>query len=334
MGLFEKIEKIENVMFTFGSISVSTTVTTASKNAKDGYRKNCVYNKDYNSQKYSDTNELSTCTISPSRYLVFSFKKYIDNKFVNEDVYLSFKHVELLKNYFDEVYNELVVNIDNVYTSNGVTSQYSNAQLDSAPMIQDKYFAIWPEKLETKDNVLYNGIIFNIVLPNNESFDQEMSLDNFLTLKDIIDNYDLLTASDNTLILGALNDLASNGMGSPHISTSSTTNTVSSNNRFSRANRKEPTINRRATTNVRGNRTIQTSNDNSEEENTSSSPRIVKKTRNNNPTEVEKINKNDLSNFIDDDDNDSTMSLSDIMKAAESIDTSELVEEDNDDIKF
>ena len=210
-------EKIEKTIFSCGYLKLITTVTNGQKNNSTGDRLNSMYLKSYNSQKYNDRDQLESLIISTGDYLVASYKEFKDGSMLGEDVYMSYKHLSLFKLFLDEVYNTFIENIESVYGKKSVTKEYSDIFVTSEPMIGDKTISGYAEKCQTEDGLLYNGIMFVINSQDEgNSFYQEMSVDTFITLKEIIDNYNLSLECSLANISGMLYQLLDGGSSSEH----------------------------------------------------------------------------------------------------------------------
>lgn len=236
--MYASLEKIENKIWSYGSMSLMTVVINGQKNTQDK-RRDAYYCRTYDSQKYDDRNQLETLQISAVPYLVLSYKAYNDNNdFISEEVYMSFKQIDIFKTFVEEVFNQLNDHIDEIYKDKGIAKKYEELAFESDPLIQDKTITIYPEKLQTDEGVPYNGVVFMIRNADGDEVYQEISFDSFWTLVGILQSYDLLNDSRLTSIQGMLYQLLSNGgnsSGSSRSTSSLKGRSGSSNKRFSRS---------------------------------------------------------------------------------------------------
>lgn len=189
--MFNGIEKVEGTVFVVGNMKLATTIVNGSKSSV-GDRLNSIYKKSYKSKKYNDEIMLDQLYINTSDFLVLSYKEYADKTVVGDDIYMSYKQIDLFRNFLDEIEDTFIANADKVYKKNDISKEYSEVFITSEPMIGDKTISAYAAKCETEDRMLYNGIVFVIDSQDDTNcFYQEISLDTFLTMKSIIDNYNL-----------------------------------------------------------------------------------------------------------------------------------------------
>lgn len=189
--MFNGIEKVEGTVFVVGNMKLATTIVNGTKSSV-GDRLNSIYKKSYKSKKYNDEMMLDQLYINTSDFLVLSYKEYADKTVIGDDIYMSYKQIDLFRNFLDEIEDTFVANADKVYKKNDISKDYSEVFITSEPMIGDKTISAYAAKCETEDRMLYNGVVFVIDSQDDTNcFYQEISLDTFLTMKSIIDNYNL-----------------------------------------------------------------------------------------------------------------------------------------------
>lgn len=189
--MFNSIEKVEGTVFVVGNMKLATTIVNGTKSSV-GDRLNSIYKKSYKSKKYNDEMMLDQLYINTSDFLVLSYKEYADKTVIGDDIYMSYKQIDLFRNFLDEIEGTFVANADKVYKKNDISKDYSEVFITSEPMIGDKTISAYAAKCETEDRMLYNGVVFVIDSQDDTNcFYQEISLDTFLTMKSIIDNYNL-----------------------------------------------------------------------------------------------------------------------------------------------
>jgi len=212
------IEKIENQIWNNYNLYMSTVVTNGSKN-KDNVRLDSMYLKKFNSSKYSNFSELEQLTIKPTSYLVFGWRgNPIDedgNKgdFLSIDVYMSYKHVEIFRDFITNVYDEITSNVDKIYQKNKINPKFEELIYTSEPFINDRTISIYPDILTTEDGHCYNAVTI-FVNGENEEQGQTISFDSFYTLQKLLEEYSLLEDSRLTVIEGMLYQLLNGGLSS------------------------------------------------------------------------------------------------------------------------
>lgn len=318
--LLRNHEKLEKVLFSSGNLSVKNVVILGSK-GRDNGKLDFINNRTYNSQKYSTHSQLETMTIRTNDYLTFSYQAYIDNKFVSEEVFISYPHMESVKQYLLNTINQLT-SIDGLYGERDVNSAYKELIFTSPYLAGGKLISIVPHKIQ-KDQNFINGVIMFI---NKEEFWLELDLNNLITIYEILNSFNLLMASDALLTKGMLFDLERKGLG---VSSGTQNNTS--------MNRPAPTGNRTIFSNNNNNGNgfrrpvINTNNsvNNNIVDNKPNSPTFNKS----NEVETQKTDLNEMSEVINQQYTNNPLSLDNIMKGAEEIDIPFTIGDD-DEIDF
>lgn len=317
-------EKIEGQgMWRNGDFTLETVVITGSKDKIEN-RKDMCYLRTYDSNKYNNRTKLETLTINPTGYLVMSYKGRDENdKFLNLEIFMSYKHIELFKNFISEVYEELEANVDKIYLKNKISPKFAELVYESEPMVQGKKFIIYPEKIvnEETDNV-YNGIVMIMEDENNLQVSTEISFDHFWTLVKILEKYDLLQEIRNLIIMGQLHQILSNLSGEELEITSSSNKHV--NKLKSRNTGTRKPVKGKSLADIMSENEEESEseiNEDDEEESSDEKPtkKVVKKPINKKNTKTSsKKTVNKKTNIIDEDKpTENSMSLNDMLEAGE-----------------
>lgn len=217
---FKSFETTQNNLWKSGGFSVDTVVTTGSKNSEDK-RLDCIYEKEYDSQKYSNISKLSRVTENPSFWLSFSvFETDDNNNFVNDSIWCSYRQVEIVQDFFNEILNTIQNDIDKIYIKNKVAKSYSDEIWQSETLTGGKSLAVYPCIVEF-DGTSVNGVGLMIVDENNDTLGSEVTLSHFITLVNQLNKYDLYMAGHAVWIESLLIQLLSNSEGGSGRSASS-----------------------------------------------------------------------------------------------------------------
>lgn len=202
MSMLAKVEKIEREIFKQGNnFTVKNTILTGRK-GKDNVKLDSVYNKAYQSNKYSNVSELHSITISTSEYLVFAYNNFEAK--TNEEIFISYPHMADIKSFTQNMLNMVMSN--KVFDKhNQVTMEYKDYQLNSNALGGNKVLVAIPTTIQRDQNLLRGVYLFF----NGEDKYVEMDLKAVFTLNEVIKSFDLLTTSNATLMLGMISNISS-----------------------------------------------------------------------------------------------------------------------------
>ena len=306
------VEKFEQVLYPCGDLKVKFTVTFGTKTT-NGNRLSSNYEKTYNSTKYNGISELTTITYSPSIYIVFScFNK---EEKTSEEVFISFPQLSEFKNFLNNSIDTLISK--NVYTNKDINKEFSDLVFESNSLISNKKIFIIPQKIQ--NNEFFEDGVF--LFCNDEDHRAEITLNNLITIYEIINSFepkDLFIMSQNAYIISNSENNNSNYQSSSSSISNSSNNSspfrnrnISLNNNSSKNNKPSGFLNRRSINKPDSN------DDNSI----------------NNEEEIETIVEEPVKKSTSSGLKRRGISLSDIKKGAEEIDTSS-IDEENDDINI
>lgn len=199
--MFEKLEKIENIIFSYKELTIKVVVSTGIKSSK-GNKLSPLYAKQYKSQKYVDRDELETLTINPSKYLVLSYSgKGADRGF--EEVFISYPHLSKIKRTLVQVDNFLAT--DGLLLEQGdeifINAKYSETCFKIENLANDKSIMFTPNIVTDVDGDEVIGCELSI---NSEYNNVSLPFDIIEMIKDIIKGLNLNAIGNETLLMGMI----------------------------------------------------------------------------------------------------------------------------------
>jgi hypothetical protein len=206
MGKLSNVERVERTYHNSGHFTIKNVVNTGTK-GKDDIKLDAIYEKTYNSKKYSNKSQLESVHVNTSDFLVFAFNDYQNR--INEEIYVSYPHILECKELFREAVQ--MVTTKDMYVNNGINPKYQDIVLKPTDILTGKEFtfggqksmAIIPHVIQRDNNVFANGIL---IFLNSEDIYVEMDAKTLITFyKTRLENLDLGTESALTLLLGLTN---------------------------------------------------------------------------------------------------------------------------------
>lgn len=200
----QSIEKVYGNILTVGRFSLNTLVINGSKNQNNEMRRDAFYYNEFDSKKYSNVGVLNQLNINTNNYFVLMYSGYDENqKFQREEIYMNNKNLENFKEFLFSSYKDISEKIDNIYQNGKINPEYEDyivqtgydengegfGNIDSLGHTVFIYPAIC---LTTDGKSTYNGIVFGIETKDGEQFGQEMSLNTFYNIIEVLDKYNLL----------------------------------------------------------------------------------------------------------------------------------------------
>lgn len=218
------IEKVVNNILSVGKISLNTVIVNGDKNPSNSLRRDSLYYRSYNSEKYSNASTLDQLDINCKKYLVISYKSYDKDEegegtFTNKEVWINEMNIQTFKDYIEDAYAQISENVNKIYKKGKITPDYEDFMIVTGyeedgsgygNVDGDKHtLFIYPVVCVTTDgNKTYNGVAFGFQEnETGEQFGQEMSLNTLFNIVNIMQNYDLITDSRLTLIAGLLTQI-------------------------------------------------------------------------------------------------------------------------------
>jgi|GEM_PF-2682434 len=203
-------ERIDRTITTAGNTFSVRNVVLLGRKGRDNVKLSPFYNREYNSQKYSTHSKLEQLQINTSDYIVFAYNAFIENKNINEEVFISYPHIQDLRDFLAEALNQL--NIQNLYTNNGVAPEYADLVVRSQPFAGGKTLAIIPHKIQREHNNNSSFVDGCILFVNDDDKWVEIDLLNLYTMYTILENFDLYSNSNMLLTQAMLFDLGRGGV--------------------------------------------------------------------------------------------------------------------------
>lgn len=316
--MLNDVERIERVIFPIGNNFRLKSVVTSSASTSDKRKLSSAYEKSYESQKYSNYQNLRTIHFQYSSYLVFSYFASDNNtgKFKSEEVFLSFPHLTVFKDFINNIADRLTQG--DVYNGHRVNPAYNDMVFYSEELASQKQLAFAPVTTtitDSNNNTKKSAGVAMMI--NTESNVVEMELNTFLTLVEVITSINLEQISSNTYLMGMIFD-SQNGNKSSNNTTSS--NTFSRGSGFKASNNGN---------NIRARRVVNNNTNNNSSNDDESEPATIKS-----PMKKRTVSASELDNIIDDDDSGSSVSFSSILSGADNIDEGEIAGDPDDAVSF
>lgn len=203
MSMLSKVERIDRELFKAGMFTLKSTILTGRKGQND-VKLDAVYNRTYNSQKYSNQSELTTVNISTGDYIVFSYNNFEAK--ANEEIFISHPNMLDIKWFCNEML--AMVQSNEVFNKNNtVNVKYQEHQINSPGLGGNKVLVAIPTAIQKDQNCIRGVYLFF----NSEDKYVELDAKAIFTLNEIVRNIDLLSLSNATLLLGMMANVQSVG---------------------------------------------------------------------------------------------------------------------------
>lgn len=213
-------ERIKKSLWSGREFRLSTLVLPNGKTANNTI-KHGIYERSYESKKYTDRHELSSLDISVGEYYSFEFIKYLgDGGRLNNEIVISHNKLIEAYSYFVNVKNELENNFDAIYTESGISPQYAQTTFSSQPLqsVRDtevKQINAIPYMVPHPVNTALKipGVYF--IIGNDPNYGTELDYNNFINLLNMLisiteEPYRLMTLSSLALIEAQNNQIIEN----------------------------------------------------------------------------------------------------------------------------
>ena len=180
-------DKVERVIMEVGNLSIKNTLLFTNRNKED-YKLNPVTNRKWTSNKYKQDNDLNTMTFRSSDYLVFDYNDW-DTKTKNQ-IFVSYPNMYFVKVFFNNCMEFL--SQDGIFGKDDVNADFKNVLLQSEPLASGKKLGAFPSKT-TRGEYLVDSI--TLIIGNNDCM-VDIDISTFAAIADIIEGFDLYTASN------------------------------------------------------------------------------------------------------------------------------------------
>jgi hypothetical protein len=205
MTKLANVERIERTIYSSGKFTIKNSVSVGSK-GKDDVKLDAIYERQYNSKKYSNKSQLESIHVNTSDFLVFAFNDY-QNK-INEEIYVSYPHILEIKQMFANAVQ--MVKTQDMFVNGNVNPKYSEVVLKPTDVLTgkemqlggQKTIAIIPHVIQ-RDEALFPGVLMFL---NSEDIYVEMDAKTLVVFYETqLANFDLQTQSALTVTLGLVN---------------------------------------------------------------------------------------------------------------------------------
>lgn len=200
-NLLTSVERIEKVMFQSGHFTVKNVVLLGTKGANSN-RLNPIYERSYPSNKYNDRNQLTSIRFNQNEYVVLAYNDFEQK--INEEIFVSYPNYYSLVYFFVQCLD--LLNKPGVFTNNSVATQYTEYTVESDPLVSGKKMIAIPAVWDGADNSIRKGLT---IFLNSEEVFVQLEAVGISSLVYILENFNLSLASNQLLIMGMLNELAS-----------------------------------------------------------------------------------------------------------------------------
>lgn len=200
-NLLTSVERIEKVMFQSGHFTVKNVVLLGTKGANSN-RLNPIYERSYPSNKYNDRNQLTSIRFNQNEYVVLAYNDFEQK--INEEIFVSYPNYYSLVYFFVQCLD--LLNKPGVFTNNSVATQYTEYVVESDPLVSGKKMIAVPAVWDGVDNSIRKGLT---IFLNSEEVFVQLEAVGISSLVYILENFNLSLASNQLLIMGMLNELAS-----------------------------------------------------------------------------------------------------------------------------
>jgi hypothetical protein len=228
MARLENVERISKDIFTLGGYLTIKHQVATGKKGRDDVKLHGVYDRTYNSTKYSSHNELTEINISTSDFIVFAYNDFKNS--IREEVFISYPHFPQLLKMCDEVIQ--MSQIPDLFNNQGVNPKYQNSVITADHLGQNKKIGIVPHMFYRDQDPVQGAII---LINSNDVF-VEVDMKTIVTMANILRNYDMMINSALILQTGLIYDNAGLVGGSAPAPGNFRGNNNSNNNRRPAAN--------------------------------------------------------------------------------------------------
>jgi hypothetical protein len=200
MARLENVERISKDIFTLGGYLTIKHQVATGKKGRDDIKLHGVYERTYNSTKYSSHNELTEINISTSDFIVFAYNDFKNS--IREEVFISYPHFPQLLKMCDEIIQ--MSQIPDLFNNQGINPKYQNSVITADHLGQNKKIGIVPHMFYRDQDPVQGAII---LINSNDVF-VEVDMKTIVTMANILRNYDMMINSALILQTGLIYDNA------------------------------------------------------------------------------------------------------------------------------
>lgn len=204
--MFNSLEKVESVVYSYKYLTIKIVILTGSKSSQ-GNKLSPLYSKTYDSSKYTNIRKLQTLNINASRFLVFSYfnKDYPSD---SQEIYLSYPNLNQLRQFLKETINflsteDLLIESDGEYFYN---AKYQDKYFKLEGLANDKSLILQPNIVTDTDGEEIIGCDF---LLNSEEAYVSLPFYTIETIYEILRNLNLLEVGNQLLLMGMMYEIES-----------------------------------------------------------------------------------------------------------------------------
>lgn len=211
-GKARSSEIVENTVYSYGSFQILTIVKNSSEyGSEDSKKRRDAFSyQNYESQKYENASRLDRLSINNAAFLAFRKVEYDDEgKRTNHDIWFGYKAVSELQNELANIRDIITDKTDEIWKNGKVTKAYKDAMwtVENTSGTAVGFRPIVCQSKEDEEQT-YNGIEINLIYPSKskkkeeEYYEIEISADAFITMIDVLLEYNLLNDGRLTTIEG------------------------------------------------------------------------------------------------------------------------------------
>ena len=207
---FGNTERIESIILRPAANFQIKNVVTLAKMSKTGKRINSISNKVYTTKKYTNIDRVNSLNLETSDYLVFSYFNKAKNKKI--EIFSSYQHIKRIRKGFNNIYNiieehedDLFIYDDEDYKECTLNPDFENYQSRINNLVNNNSIILIFDLIEGEDESLKPAVT---IFLNSEEDYVTIKLEEFEGLCYFLDNFDLLSSSQNLYLFSYLNEIS------------------------------------------------------------------------------------------------------------------------------
>lgn len=193
-----------------------------------------IYLNTYDSNKYSNRDSLNTIRTQISSFIVFKYTDYSDkDEIITEEIFFSYPRIDYLIGFIEDIYDMIFGDLSKkIYTKkNSINADYKDYKISTNPNYDpdnddlnggkkkkrknsknkstgEKHLIAFPNIIEDDESgICSKGVT---IIFNNYDYYVTLTEKAIITLCNVLMNLDLMTLSNQTLIVGMLSLMGSN----------------------------------------------------------------------------------------------------------------------------